>query len=284
MSLASIAQSEQELFRLKYSASPSTQSGSKDILQGMGLNIKFPLQASDRSKLVAGLTFESAWSTQYSKFLGDGVQGLSMQLFLNQNLNNNKGFIAFSSVGIYSDFEDISQEDIRYSIGFLYKTKYYTRSKFSYGLVLNKQFFGVLVQPFLDFEFKINEKLKLAGPMPLNTRLLYSVNPKIRLMLFLKPDNGSYRLSKSNNESRYLQIINWSTGLGLDYQFTRHWFFNIRGGYSLNRNLKVYDASQTGVVGILNFDLTGKNRSPYLTHKENSIFAEITLSYNISKE
>jgi hypothetical protein len=103
-------------------------------------------------------------------------------------------------------------------------------------------------------------------------------------MLFIKPDNATYRLSEARHESRYSQKKQWNMGLGFDYLLTSHWLLAIKGGYSLRRKFEIYDASQTGVLSMFTFDLRGGKRTPSCQYEEKAFFAEITLALIIAKD
>jgi hypothetical protein len=276
--------SDKEVFHIRYGTAPLSPGAEKDILQSVDVNVKFPVLVKDKTLLAGGLGYETLWTNQFSLFQGRSVQGLSAQWLLNHSLGNHRAILVGASVGVYSDFKDVSGEDIRYALGIRYKTKLHDKFTISYGMGLSKQFFGLMVAPFIDFDWKMTERVRLSGPIPLNTRLRYMVSSRSELTLFLKPDNATFRLSGEDYDSRYFQKKQWNVGAGIDYQMTRHWLLALRGGYSLRRKFEIFEASESGVLSIFTFDLRGGKRTPYFQHEERAFFADVTLAWIIGRD
>ncbi|MBL0745882.1 DUF6268 family outer membrane beta-barrel protein [Chryseolinea lacunae] len=284
LSSHAMAQFDKEVFHVKYSISPVMLNGERDALHAVDFNVKFPLKMKGRSMFGGGIGYESLW-TNRGPLIGDlSVQGISAQFLFNRNFDNGHALLGFASAGVYSDFKDVSNEDFRYSVGMRYKTKLHEKFTMWYGIAFSKQFFGVLVAPFIDFHWRITPRLRMTGPLPLNTQLRYALRPKVGLTFFLKPDNATYRLSRKDYESRYFQKKQWNAGCGVEYQLTRHWLVTLRGGYSLKRKFETYEASQTGVLSILTFDLQGGKRIPYNQYQENAFLAEAMIAWVLSKD
>lgn len=276
--------SDKEVFHIRYGTTPISPATDRDVVHTIDMNVRFPLLVRDKTIVAGGLGYETLWTNHFPLFSGNSVQGISMQGLLNRNLGNNRALLMAGSVGIYSDFKDVSGEDFRYAFGVRYKMKLHEKFTMSYGLGISKQFFGVMVAPFIDFDWAMTSRLRLSGPLPINTRLRYTLSNRGEVMLFIKPDNATYRLSEETYASRYFQRKQWNVGLGFDYLLSRHWLLAIKGGYSLRRKFEIYDASQTGVLSIFTFDLRGGSRTPSYQYEEKALFAEITLAWIIAKD
>lgn len=284
VNVAMFGQSDKEVFHIRYNASPVSMNGDHDVLQTFDMNVKLPVVVKGKTLLAGGLGYETLWTNSYPLFGGRNVHGLSTQWLLNRSLGEHKALLLVASAGIYSDFKDISGEDVRYAFGVRYKTTLHGKFSMSYGLGIGGQFFGVMIAPFIDFDWKMTERLRLSGPLPLNTRLRYTLTPRSELIFFLKPENATFRLSKVEYESRYFQKKQWNAGFGFDYMLTKHWLLALKGGYSLRRKFEIYDASQTGVLSIFTFDLRGGKRTPHYHFEERAFFAEVTMAWVIAKD
>ncbi|MBS1507238.1 MAG: hypothetical protein JSS79_11385 [Bacteroidetes bacterium] len=276
------AQQEKQLFDFHYNLSPLSFQGQKDLMQTVEMNFRYPFLITSKTIVAGGIGYETLFTNQYPLFGGDRVSGLSTQWFLNRKLNNRNSLLLIGSGGIYSDFKDISMEDVRYSIGFRYKTSYHERFTTSYGLGLSRQFFGLMVVPFIDFDWKLSERLRISGPVPLNTRMRYIVNKRMQVSIFLRPDNSTCRLSATRNESRYFQKKQWNSGLGADYIFGKHWLMSAKLAYPLRRKLEIYDAPTTPVLSILTFELRGDKGTPHLEYTTRSIFLGFSIAWILS--
>lgn len=271
-------QSDRELFGLRYQLSPLSFHKGKAMLQTVDLSLKFPVAVEGGNTIAGGMAWESLFATGYSPLANENVAGISTQWLVNRRLREETAFLFVASAGIYSDFRDLSAEDVRFAVGLRYKTRPADRLTLSYGIGLSSQFFGMLVAPFIDFHWQINGRLSVLGPVPLHTRLQYALNAKTEITMFLKPDNSTFRLSQETYQSRYIQKKQWNSGLAIGHMMTKHWLVTIRTGYTLRRKIEIYDSSQNGVLSILTFDIRG-DKQPYFQHTTKAIFAEFSVGW-----
>jgi hypothetical protein len=282
--LAAQAQYEKEIFHFRYGVAPLTAGNNhKDAVQTVDLAVRFPLRVNEKNVIAAGIGYETVFTEPHEQF-GASVHGLSVQGMFQCSLDERRALMLVGTAGIYSDFKDISGEDLRYTVGMRYKTKVRDNFMLAYGLAVSRQFFGVMVAPFIDFDWSISDRVKVSGPFPLNTRLRYRVSSNTEFLLFLKPENSTYRLSARENDSRYLQRKQWNAGLGFDHMLTKHWQLSARGGYSVRRTFEIYNNSETGVLSILTFDLRGGKRTPEETYEQKAWFAELSIAWVITKD
>lgn len=278
------AQEDQELFRARYEVSPVSASRKKDLLNLFEASIKIPLLVNEKYQVAAGIRYESLSTTSDSLLGTHVVQGTSAQILFNRNFKGERTIQIFASGGIFSDFKDITTEDFRFSLGFRYKAKLHEHFTLSYGLIYSKQFFGNLIAPFVDFNWKISKRLVLSGPFPISPKLKYTLTPKAKISFFLKPDNTTFRLSEIESNSQYFQKKQWNAGLGLDYKLSKHWMVSVKAGGSLRRQFEIYESSEKGIFSILTVDVNGKKRTPVSSYEKNAIFGDITLSWLINHE
>lgn len=272
-------QNEKEVLHVKYGATPLDNAGNSGLLHSIDMNIKFPLLLKERYQLGGGLGYENLWASGTSRLEQETLHGLNAQLLFNKKQENNNGFLAFVSVGAYSDFHDLSGEDMRVSAGIRFKKVLKNDSHLWYGLGYSKQFFGNLLAPFIDFNWKMSDRFTLSGPFPVNTKLTYRLGKRSNMHLFIKPENATFRLSEKVHESRYVQKKQWNLGLGWDFLLTKHWMLTLRSGYAAKRKLEVFDADQNGVLSILTFDVRGTKRQPDYSYEQKAWFAEVMVAW-----
>lgn len=275
----SFAQQEPELFHIRYGITPVSLTGSKYFLHQFESSVKIPVAIRNNYQVAAGIAYEGLWTNGDSLLGAKNLQGISGQVLFNRNLNYHRGLQAFISGGVFSDFKDITGEDLRVAGGIRYKTKLHENFTFSFGLLYSKQFFGSLIAPFADFNWKISQRLSLSGPIPISPKLKYKLSSVAKLSFFLKPENASFRLSETESRSRYLQKKQWNTGFGLDYTFAKHWIVSIKTGVSFKQQFEIYEASEGGVFSIMTIDVKGGNRQPVSWYRGNALSGEITLAW-----
>lgn len=278
------AQSDKDLFHVNYNASPLSNLGEQGVLHSIDADLKFPVFLGKDYLIAGGLGYESIWTDGLPALNGNQIHGLSSKIAFSKKLENNRVIMGFFSAGLYSDLEDISGEDLRFTAGIIMRKTFHDDFDFWFGLAYSKQFFGSMLAPFIDLDWQISDKLKLTGPLPINTRLAYHFNTKAALFLFLKPENSTYRLSEEF-ASRYFQKKQWNIGLGFDYHLSKHWVATLRGGHSLRRAFEVYDENAKGIFSILTFDVSGnEKRTPIYSFNENNWLLELNLAFNLNRK
>lgn len=278
------AQEDRELFRARYEVSPVGLSGKNEAVSLFETSIRIPVVVRDTYQVATGIRYESLWTNSDSLLGTHTLQGASGQISFNRRFSRERAIQFFVSGGIFSDFQDVTAEDFRFSLGARYKTKIHDRFTLSYGLIYSKQFFGDLIAPFVDFNWKISKHLVLSGPFPISPKLEYTLASKAKLSLFLKPDNATFRLSESESKSQYFQKKQWSAGLGFDYKVCKHWMVSLKTGTSLRRQFEIYESSEKGIFSILTIDVNGKKRTPVFAYEKNAFFGDITISWLIAQQ
>jgi hypothetical protein len=282
ISTAVLAQHDADLFHIKYSITPIEPAGDRDVIHEFEVNVKVPIILRNNYTLVTGISYQGFLTSGQSLPMAQTVHGTSTQIFLSKKLGTDDVLMAILSAGIYSDFKNTTSDDFRFAAGFRYKDYIRENLSISYGLLYSKQFFGNLIAPFIDFNWKISQQLIFSGPFPLNPRLKYTFHPKATLSLFLKPDNSTFRLSTPENNSQYLQRKQWNAGIGCDYKFKKHWTVSVKTGSALRQKFEIYDSSETGVFSIFTIDINDRKRTPSYAYEANSFFAEIMLAWTLN--
>lgn len=281
----SLAQEEdQEIFRARYEVSPVSPAGRQDVLNLFETSIKIPLLANDKYQVASGIRYEGYWTPSDSLLGTSSLQGISGQILFNRDFRSAHSVQCILSGGAFSDFMDVTAEDFRFSFGIRHKIRVNGRFTLSYGLLYSKQFFGNLISPFVDFNWKISKRLVLSGPFPISPGLKYTLTSSVKLSFFLKPDNATFRLSENKRNSQYFQKKQWSAGLGLDCKVSKHWMVSLKTGVFLRQQLEIYDSSENGIFSILTLDVSGSERTPVSSYGKNAVFGTITVSWLLGRK
>jgi hypothetical protein len=278
VSLSGFGQSDHDLFHISAAISPIRTDTSTMTLHMLEISLRYPLAVKNSNKVFGGIGYESMWTNDTEILRSHHVQSLSTQLVFMRTLSDKRMLLFLASAGVYSDFKDVSGEDFRYSAGFRYRVLYTKDLSISYGLGVVKQFFGGMIVPVVDFDWRITDRLRLSGPIPVNTKLSYSLVPRVRLIFSLRPDNATYRLSENSYQSRYLQMKQWTAGMTCEYQVTKHWVISLRGAYVARRKFEIYNSDQKGTLSILTFDVRGVGREPSKQFYQNAFSGEVTVA------
>jgi hypothetical protein len=183
---------------------------------------------------------------------------------------------------LYSDFAEISREDFRFAATLRYSLKLRDSIPIVMGLGYSKQFFGALLAPYFDFEWTLSRRVQVKGPFPLHLQGIYKVTKETNVALFLRPDNGTFRLSSQHEESRYLQKKQWHLGIALEHALTEHWIFTLRASASPRMKIEVYDSSADDRLSLFTFDIKGSRAEPVSSYTAKAMSLDIGLSWRLN--
>lgn len=179
-----------------------------------------------------------------------------------------------------SDFNDISDEDLRFKSEVLFLFPTSKKFALGFGMGYQYQFSGSQILPVITMIWHLNDNITLSGPLPLVPRLDFKLNDKWTLGAGFKGDFGSYRLSAARFNSRYVQYRNSNIGITTQYKpdnkLTLSGFLGIG-----SRKLDIYQNSQTVPLRIYGWNIGGGSYMPYFTQKYSGLAFNFGLAYKL---
>lgn len=206
----------------QYSPSNGYKSGNgKCDVHDQNFSAKAPLKINASDYLLVGL------GTNHLEFIGDDYPGGSNFTALTLQLGyiGNFGRYNLTAVAlpkISGDFKEITHRDFQMGGLLVLSVKYSDNFKLKYGCYYNQEFFGPLILPLIGLDWKVNEKLRVFGNLPINATAEYTVSNRFSAGLFFNANSMSYLKDKQ------LQYIHKSTqelsAFG-DFYLTKTWCF-----------------------------------------------------------
>lgn len=247
----------------------------------LDFKIKFPITTDKKNTFVGSVNYKNIQFSNISSFIPSNLlHGISLQFFWQTKLTENKKITFFTQFGLFSDMIDINNKDFRYATGVRVKTNHNDKLSLGYGLGYTKQFFGNQIVPFIDVEYKPNEKWSLTGQFPIKPKLLYHFNKKVSAGIELSGDATSFRLSESDHNNNFIQINQWLAASKFEIALTKKWQINFAVGYILKQSIKLYNDDSRSPWTIITFPIGKKIEPISKIESSNGMNFQLGISFN----
>ncbi|MGV7105196.1 DUF6268 family outer membrane beta-barrel protein [Flavobacterium sp. U410] len=217
--------------------------------------LSYPIKKLKKGKIIGRTQFTSQTIADLDDAYNHTLYGIETNIFWDKNLSNQNKLNLFTQIGIFSDLEDISGKDFRYSIGMRYLNYWHEKLKMGYGIGYSKQFSGHQINPFLYIDYQINPKLKLTGLLPVRPKLMYQINDKVSWSNEFFGNLTTFRLSETEYNNSFIRINNWYYLSKMEFLVRKHHMFSFGAGFDFIYNLKFYNDNQANTVTLFTFDL-----------------------------
>ncbi|MEO7976596.1 DUF6268 family outer membrane beta-barrel protein [Flavobacterium sp.] len=225
------------------------------------VKLKLPVFQKKQHTIVGILGYKNLSLHNFPADYTGNLHGLTLQGAWIYKLSDRKSLTFFGQAGLFSDLQDVSGKDFRYTAGLRYRVKHSEKFSTGWGLAYSRQFFGNQVIPFIDVDYKPNDKWSITGQFPIKPKVLYHFNNKWSAGIELSADASSYRLSATESNNQYIQVNQWIGLAKLEYQFAKRWQLNIGIGKNIKQSYKLYDEAASTPWTIITIPL-GKKPDP----------------------
>ncbi|MBB4802131.1 hypothetical protein HNP37_002204 [Flavobacterium nitrogenifigens] len=246
------------------------------------LNAKFrvPLYYNDGNIFMASVDYRHVTLSSFPEYYSGPLQGASLLLLYNRKISDKNSIALIARFGLFSDFKKAHSRDFQYGFGINYDIKYSEEFKTGFGFFYARQFFGNQIVPFMNIDWKIGEKWRLTGRLPIKEKLLYQFSAKISAGIELALENSSYRLTENEAENNFIKITDCAALAKFEYKFSKSWQLNLAGGVGLIQRYEIYDESSDGSWSIFTIALNKKEK-PLQEIKSRGFTGQIGISYNL---
>lgn len=249
---------EKELASVNYAVSKLKYEDTITNARQLDVKLRMPLYQKHKSIIGATIGYKNVSLHQFPDNYTPSLHGIIFQGAWMYKITPRRSLTLFTQVGLFSDMEDISEKDFRYSAGFRYRLKHSDKLSTGWGLAYSRQFFGNQVVPFIDVDYRPNEKWTIAGQFPIKPKIRYNVNKKLSAGLELNGEAASYRLSATESNNQFIQINQWTGLAKLEYQFAKAWRLNLGFGRNFKQSYKLYNDASTTPWTIITFPIGDK--------------------------
>lgn len=256
-SLSSVAQ-ERDVASINYGISKLKYNDTSANAKQLDIKFRLPLYQKGKNTFSATIGYKNVELSNFPKSYTQKLQGFTLQAAWLHKISGSKSIALFAQAGLFSDIEDISTKDFRYSAGVRYRVKHSDKLSTGWGLAYSRQFFGNQIIPFIDVDYRPNDKWSITGQFPIKPKILYNFNKKVSAGIEINGDAASYRLSASEKSNQFVQINQWAGRAKLEYQFAKSWQFNFGIGRNFRQAYKLYNDASTTPWTIITIPLGDK--------------------------
>lgn len=277
-SLQSIAQ-DRDLASINYSISKLHYNDTSANAKQLDIKLRIPVWNNNKHIIVTTIGYKSVSLGNFPESYTQNLHGITLQAAWLYKITGRKSITLFAQSGLFSDMNDISSKDFRYSTGFRYRVKYSEKLSTGWGLAYSRQFFGNQIVPFIDVDYKPNDKWSITGQFPVKPKVLYHFNRKLSAGIEISGEAASYRLSAVEKNNQFLQINQWTGLAKLEYQFAKSWQLNIGLGKNFKQTYKLYNDASRAPWTIITIPV-GKKAEPIQKIDSRGVNLQIGVSFN----
>lgn len=248
------------------------------------LNVGLPIYRKPAASLLANVELKTV---QFSNFPLQNIPTLysvSFQAAYVRKINQNLSLALFGQLGVFSDFKDLSAEDVRGTIGFQYRIKHSETFKSGLGIAYSNQFFGNELLPYINIDYNPGPDWRIYGQVPSNVKAEYKLSKKDFIGFGVRGLTNSYRLSKTEYNSSFVQTVEWHGKLFWERFIYRNWSVNLNAGYTFSQTFRLYDDIDGAMLNswtILTIPVGKKRPEPKQEIKRNGMIYQVGVAYNI---
>lgn len=270
---------EKELASINYAVSGLKYNDTTAHVRQLDLKLRIPLYQKHQNTIGATMGYKSVHLNHFPDSYTPALHGILLQGAWLYRITPRRSLTLFAQAGLFSDMEDISGKDLRYSAGFRYRLKHSDRLSTGWGLAYSRQFFGNQVVPFIDVDYRPNEKWSITGQFPIKPKISYTISKKLSAGLELNGEAASYRLSATERNNQFIQINQWTGLAKLEYQFAKAWQLNLGLGRNFKQSYKLYNDATTTPWTIITFPI-GDKPDPVQQMESGGLNIQLGCSFN----
>ena len=230
-----------------------------------------PIPMGEKWALVAGFRPEQLdW--EYARL---------SQTMIQFGLNRSQGDRDWQVLALWrrNKTEDLETEPVdQWGIWALYKWRSQNGLKWGLGTYVNRERFGWLVVPLVYIDWKISDRWRAYGNLPITARIGYSVTEQFSTGLAFFGLASSY----DDQMSTYIERRSNELTLFAEYQLWKGFFADLRFGMALGRQYGRFDQGDEMdlSLSLLRF---GDDRTPYFETSGSVPILELGLTYRLMR-
>lgn len=145
--------------------------------------------------------------------------------------------MAMGSVGVYTDLEQITSDDILVQGGVVFIKHFNPRLALGVGPILSNAFGVPMILPYIYFNWETQGKLRFRVYFPEGLEVAYKMNPNFDLKAVVELSGMTAEINR-NDKSMLLGYQQVIAGIRPQFELGKNWTLQLTGGSSLMRSFK----------------------------------------------
>jgi hypothetical protein len=168
------------------------------------------------------------------------LKEINLKLFWQHAYSRERKWMVFAQAGMHADFKSISGDDFLYSLGSRYTVVYNPNLAIGYGLIYARQLFGHQLNPLLFVDYKVNNRLRISGMLPIRPKISYQLTSAVTLIAEMEGSQRTFRITEGDDKGCYLRSVGWNLSSSADFLITKHHLLSLGVGYNRGTTLQIY--------------------------------------------
>ena len=231
----------------------------------------------DKSQmLLVGLNLESlSFSGSHPDFPVPNLYSIAPVVGYGRKINKHLFLSAMLIPVFNTDMSEVSGSDIH--VGGVVHGSYRITDDLSVKLTLGciKEYYGIQYVALFGFDWKITERWRLFGDMPIYGTLSYRINPKINAGLNYTGISTSYHAAEQNE---YFEFTATQLGVFAEYYLTSMLAVRATVAYSTERYMELYNINNKTTGGGIIYVDDGPHTTPLYPQVDNGPIYKLSLS------
>lgn len=237
-----------------------------------------PISVNDKFQILAFPIYQQTKvdNSGYS-FQSDRFYDFNVPVILQKPISKDKFAGLILDVGYSSNLKGFSGGNFNYFAGAFIRNKPNERFEFRYGVVYSRLLSGQLVLPAISFIWEPTDRLRINANNPIAPKVMYTISDRIKTGAKLNITGNTFALN--NAQGGYVQDQVSEIGSVTDISLTKHLILHLKAGYTINRNIKVFDNSTPG-----SWFQSFRDNEPVFRRKNSGLFFEVGLGLGFEAE
>lgn len=270
---------DKDFATIKYGISTLRYNDTSAFAQNAEAKSRFLVTGRNRWIFIGSLAYKSLSFNHFPQAFENCIHGFTLQGISLYKVRSKSSIAFLGQAGLFSDLKDVSKKDFRFSFGIRYRVKYSEKLSLGLGIGYSRQFFGHQIAPFIDLDYKPNNKWSITGQFPIKPKVLYHFSKKLGVGIEISGDASSYRLSATKNDNQFIQVNQWAGLLKLEYRFANSLQLNIGVGRNFRQSFKLYNDKIPSSWTIITFQ-TSEKEAPVYQIEDKGYIIQLGISFN----
>lgn len=211
------------------------------------------------------------------------VQALILQTGYIHKLDDSHALYFLFAPRLMGDFQGINGDNVQLGGIVMYEKKYSENLTMRFGAQYNQEMGGPYAIPLVYLDWKVAEKWRINGMLPIYSKINYLASEKTTLGFHFIGTLMSFKLNDAAYNTDYIERNAIDLSLFANYKITKNIHAELRGGYALDRTYEQYNTSDQWGFGTAAMAF-GDDRTLLNNEFGSFGFVYFRLAYSVSTE
>lgn len=172
------------------------------------------------------------------------LNGFILRTGIRQKFSNGHGMQILFSPRFMTDFNNVDGNSFQLGGIVLYQKTFQENLYMGFGAMFHQELFGPYLVPIVDINWKVSDRWRIAGMLPITARVSYQVNDKLSAGFYHSGLSTTYYLGDEAYAGDYIERLSIDLSLYGRQQLKGNFYLEGRLGHTFARGYKQYAGDQ----------------------------------------